>query len=360
MKKKLQLLLQVVFGVLVIVFYSCEDPVQLTNEKDIADTTDKDSLIVIDKDTVILSEEDTLGISEDNPNEIITVLNDQAQVITTIDSLVRADSDVEFKLNKIINSLLADINKLVRDSTGESDCPSIVIEHKNKNKKFPRIITKTFSESCTDEFGNPQRGVVIITDNNKPSQSDSKRIIEFIDYQIGNYTINGVNTIAKKGINENGELIIRDKESFKIEKPNGKVVYRITNKKKYRLDERDADNNLLSRTRRITGTMYVIKSNGLAYKMKINNNSLIHRTNDCKWPLSGIKNYILFKDPKEINKQIELYPELFSASDLKILKFKKDIVFEINFGEKGSECDNIATKTINNGESVEFRLKRQD
>jgi len=208
---------------------------------------------------------------------------------------------------------------------GFCDCAKITKEP-DEDTYFPIVITIDYGDGCESSLYNVvKRGVIIITITGKMSEKGSQRIVTFDNFYINDNQIMGTFTLTNLGdasfkrtleggmiITADGDTITRNSERIRTRKSGG--------------DTKERWDDIFE----ITGEASGKTAKGYEYTSLII--TPLVKPVDCFWITSGI-----------IEKTIN----------------DEDIIV-IDFGD--GTCDNVATKTINNGEPEEFlmncRMKR--
>jgi hypothetical protein len=202
---------------------------------------------------------------------------------------------------------------------GFCDCARITKVTDEENY-YPVVITIDYGDGCESSvFDIVKSGVIKITITGKMSEEGSQRIVTFEDYFVNGNQILGTFTLTNLGnaswkrtlvggmiITEEGDTITRESERIR--------------KRKSGDDPEDRRDDYF----KITGWASGNTAEGNSYDSEIT--TALIRPVDCFWITSGI-----------ITKTIN----------------DEDVIV-IDFGD--GTCDNVATKTINDGEPEEFLM----
>jgi hypothetical protein len=77
-------------------------------------------------------------------------------------------------------------------------CSTITIDHPNDSTVFPKVITIVYT-SCSDSVGAAKTGTIKITITKRYWQIGSVRTIQFIDFSVNGYSINGTKSVTNSG-----------------------------------------------------------------------------------------------------------------------------------------------------------------
>jgi len=202
---------------------------------------------------------------------------------------------------------------------GFCDCAKITKETDEENY-YPVVITIDYGDGCESSlYDIVKSGVIVITITGKMSEKDSERIVTFEDFFVNGNQILGTFTLTNLGngsfsrtleggmiITEEGDTITRESERIRMRKSG------------------DNPEDRMDDYFKITGWAYGTTAEGNSYNSEIT--TPLIRPVDCFWITSGI-----------ITKTIN----------------DEDVIV-IDFGD--GTCDNVATKTINDGEPEEFLM----
>jgi hypothetical protein len=83
-------------------------------------------------------------------------------------------------------------------SAETGQCSTITITHPNDSTIFPKVITIVYT-SCSDSVGAAKTGTIIITITKRYWQSGSERSIQFIDFSVNGFSINGTKSVTNAG-----------------------------------------------------------------------------------------------------------------------------------------------------------------
>lgn len=250
-----------------------------------------------------------------------------------------------FEINIIEEEIIDDIFSEVMDdldqfnlfkSTDSSSCPVKTIEFPT-NSIFPKVVTRDYGEACLSAWGKLRSGKIIITYESKPSEVGSVRKVDFENYSVDSVLITGHKVIEYLGTSEDGYPKYKIIGNVKLIQPNGIETHRIIHKQRTKIagfeTKEKSDDEWL-----IEGTVKVKKSNGVHFTTTII--FPLHQLKSCKWIVSGTKEIEVYQNSGDMVNNLPLG------------------TIVIDYGD--GECDNIATKKINDQDPVEFELKKRN
>lgn len=189
---------------------------------------------------------------------------------------------------------------------------------------YPKTITIEYDGACTSEFGVVKSGTITIILTGHPKEEGSQRIVTF-----DNFTINGNEIRGKKTYTSNGNgQFACTLEDGNIVTPDGDVIIRESTKTRTLVeggDTEDRRDDVYEVTGEINGVV-IDKDSGdeISYKKVITVPLVISR--DCFWIAEGVVETII-----------------------------GGVTSTVDFGD--GTCDNIATRTDENGESKDFTME---
>jgi len=256
-------------------------------------------------------------------------------ILDTPDELAIATDEMqdEVLMDDIFDEILNDI--LEDEFFKSTGCPLKTVETPDSTR-FPRVVTKDYGDGCEAENGVFHSGILIITYDSNPKIPGSARNVEYINFGRNDIIINGSEVIKYRGITDEGYVHYSINGSINLLKPDSVEVKRVKHKERFKIagidtPERGDDEWL------IEGRVKVTKSTGIQYLMKIV--SPLHKVNSCDYLVSGSKFITVDQNAEEPDTEI-----------------RNEIgTILIDFGD--GTCDNIATKSINDGEPEEIILK---
>ncbi|MCF8380597.1 MAG: hypothetical protein K9H49_13540 [Bacteroidales bacterium] len=263
--------------------------------------------------------------NKENPTDI---LDEVQELAITVD-----DMNDEVMLDAVFDEIL---NEIIEDEFFKSTgCPLKTVETPDSTR-FPRVVTKDYGDGCETENGVFHSGVIIITYESNPKIPGSLRTVEFINYGRNENVINGQERIKFVGLTEEGYVHYSINGSINLLKPDSVEVKRVKHKERFKIagidtPERGDDEWL------IEGRVKVYKSTGIHYLMKIV--SPLHIVNSCDYLVSGSKFITVYQKAEELDTE--------NGNEFGTIL--------IDFGD--GTCDNIATKSVNDGEPEEITLK---
>jgi hypothetical protein len=229
----------------------------------------------------------------------------------------------EILMEDILDEVMTEIDNFsIYKSSVIEVCPQKTIEYPDSTS-FPRIITKDFGDSCVNQWGRVRSGKIIITVYGPWRKEGSLRIVTFDNFYFNGTKVEGVKKIVCEGFTDEGFLKHEIVAEIVLTKANGVVVTRKVEKKRMKIsgvDTQDPEDDAWL----IKMEVHVKKSTDVEYEV----NSIIplRRQRTCKWFVSG-------------SKKIEI---------------NEDTIV-IDYGE--GECDNLATRSLNDGDPEVFELR---
>ncbi|MDW7694370.1 hypothetical protein R9C00_06440 [Flammeovirgaceae bacterium SG7u.111] len=230
-------------------------------------------------------------------------------------------SEMELELDEATDNLGAS-NERGGITWGKNGCATRTIEEPAEGG-YPKTITLEFGEDCENAAGKSKSGKIIITLTAEKGTVGAQKIVEFENYEVNGYAIEGKRTFTYLG--EYTHTVVL--EGGKITTPEGEVITREAEKERKMVEGMDTEaraDNVFEITGTVSGTV-----EGVAYTKTITS-PLVSKVT-CPWIVSGTIESVV-----------------------------SEATSVVDFGD--GTCDNLATRTVD-GETeefeMEFRIKRR-
>ncbi len=216
--------------------------------------------------------------SDNNATEVSAAEDDALATLMFDDVFNEVEDAMSAMENSIYGNQLKSADAVV--------CKTITVEHPDDSTFWPRTVTIDYGEGCEGLNGRIRKGKIIATVNGRYPDEGYYRTINFEDFYVDDYKIEGTKTVTNEGLNDNGNI------SFSLHLTGGKVI---TPDGKEMTREYDRVREWVAgwETPRfrwddeylITGEATGINRNGVNYTRTIINP--LHVSQQCHWILSG-------------------------------------------------------------------------
>ena len=200
---------------------------------------------------------------------------------------------------------------------GLSDCATVT----SSGDEFPKTITIDFGEGCEGRRGHVKSGVIVITLTDELINAGASRTVSFENFYVDDKAVTGSRVVTNEGQNGDGNWVMTRTIDMTMTDAEGATMTRTSSGSKTWLAgfADDAVDNVYL----LSGSGTVTDPDGNTYSKTIL--EAIHVDQGCGYPIAGI---------------VEMVGPERSGT--------------IDFGD--GTCDNVATLTNADGESVEIDL----
>jgi hypothetical protein len=150
---------------------------------------------------------------------------------TLINSTVETNETTSASDNAVLSEISDNLTQEAENTASDLDskgytslksfesgqCSTITIDHPNDSTIFPKVITIVYS-SCSDSVGAAKTGTIKITITKRYWQLGSVRTIQFIDFSVNGFSINGTKSVTNSGV-VNGYLSWNITDSITVKFP---------------------------------------------------------------------------------------------------------------------------------------------
>ncbi len=175
-------------------------------------------------------------------------------------------------------------------ASADSCTPTVTIVADSAGTKgFPRTITVDFGDNyCSAKNGRQRKGKIIITQSARRMTAGATRSISFVNYYVNDYKIEGTQSVAFNGKDDNGNYSWTWKlVGGIITTPDNVSILRDAEHTRTLVEGADTPMNRWDNVWKITGSASGINGNGVAYTRTIDANNPVVRNEACRFAVKG-------------------------------------------------------------------------